>query len=146
MHLTTKKKSADLNLVPYIDLLTALIAFLLITAVWTQLAQLRVPRHGEGGDVEGLWDKTRVTVVVGEQGFNLVVDETSQSVPRRSTGFDFAALQTALHEVKARLPDQKDVVVASEDGITYDTIVGTMDTVLAAGFPTPSLEAAAPRP
>ena len=37
-----KPLNADLNLVPYIDLLTCMVAFLLITAVWSQLARLNV--------------------------------------------------------------------------------------------------------
>ena len=37
-----KPLHAELNLVPYIDLLTCMVAFLLITAVWTQLARLKV--------------------------------------------------------------------------------------------------------
>ena len=145
MHLTGKKKDADLNLVPYIDLLTCMIAFLLITAVWTQLARLQVSQRGPGGTVD---EKAapRVVVLVGEQGFNVVVDHERQVLPRTPAGYDFAALETALHKVKAAMPDKNDLLVSSEDGITYDTLVGTMDTVLAAGFPQPSLvEATADR-
>jgi len=138
MHLTGKKKSADLNLVPYIDLLTCMIAFLLITAVWTQLAQLHFSQRSPGG--EGQEKPTaRVVVMVGEQGFNLVVDQDRQVLPRTPGGYDFAALETALQKVKAAMPDKNDLLVSSEDSITYDTLVGTMDTVLAAGFPMPSL-------
>ena len=43
-----KPLNADLNLVPYIDLLTCMVAFLLITAVWTQLARLKVGQRGPG--------------------------------------------------------------------------------------------------
>jgi len=45
----TGKKSvnADLNLVPYIDLLTCMVAFLLITAVWSQLGASRRTRRGK---------------------------------------------------------------------------------------------------
>jgi biopolymer transport protein TolR len=43
-----KPLHADLNLVPYIDLLTCMVAFLLITAVWTQLARLEVQQKGQG--------------------------------------------------------------------------------------------------
>jgi len=41
-----KPLNADLNLVPYIDLLTCMVAFLLITAVWSQLARLNVHQKG----------------------------------------------------------------------------------------------------
>jgi len=143
MNITGKGKSADLNLVPYIDLLTALIAFLLITAVWTQLARLPVRQHGDGA-VEEPVQRTRVTVLVGEQGFNLVVGDQTQNLPRSDGKFDFSALERALKKVKAALPDLEDLVVSSEDGIVYDTLIGTMDTALAAGFPTLSLKSAAP--
>ena len=43
-----KPLNAELNLVPYIDLLTCMVAFLLITAVWTQLARLQAQQKGQG--------------------------------------------------------------------------------------------------
>ena len=43
-----KSLNADLNLVPYIDLLTCMVAFLLITAVWSQLARLEAHQKGQG--------------------------------------------------------------------------------------------------
>lgn len=60
-----KPLHADLNLVPYIDLLTCMVAFLLITAVWTQLARLEVRQKGQGQE-EGpaLVDEMRVAVTV----------------------------------------------------------------------------------
>ena len=143
MHLTGKKNSAELNLVPYIDLLTCMIAFLLITAVWTQLARLQVAQRGPGAEGDEL-PSPRVTVVVGEQGFNLVVNEERRVLPRAAGGYDFAALGTALQKVKAAMPDKNDLLVSSEDSVTYDTLIQTMDTVLAAGFPTPSLVDANP--
>jgi biopolymer transport protein TolR len=139
----SKSRSAELNLVPYIDLLTCMIAFLLITAVWTQLARLQVHQRASGGDGEEK-PSAHVTVMVGEQGFNLVVNADRQLLPRTAGGQDFAALEIALHKVKAAMPDKDDLLVSSEDGITYDTLIRTMDTVLAAGFPLPSLVDAAP--
>jgi len=145
MQLTGKQKNADLNLVPYIDLLTCMIAFLLITAVWTQLARLQVAQ-GPGGDGQKEKETARVTVMVGEQGFNLLVNEERQVLPRTNGRYDFAALERALQKVKAALPDKTDLLVSSEDHVTYDTLISTMDTVLAAGFPTPALvEATAER-
>ena len=43
-----KSVNADLNLVPYIDLLTCMVSFLLITAVWSQLARLEAHQKGQG--------------------------------------------------------------------------------------------------
>jgi hypothetical protein len=65
-----KPLNAELNLVPYIDLLTCMVAFLLITAVWTQLARLKVDQRGQGSIESGeVTPKTRVAVVVHDDGF-----------------------------------------------------------------------------
>jgi biopolymer transport protein TolR len=140
MHLQRKRGSADLNLVPYIDLLTCMIAFLLITAVWTQLARLEVQQRGQGAQEDGIIERpTRVVVAVGEDGFNLLVEDDRQLLPRRDRAYDFAALATALGKVKDRFPDKKDLLVASEDGVPFETLVATMDAALGAGFPALSL-------
>ena len=41
-----KSLDAEINLVPFIDLLSCCISFLLITAVWTQIAGLQVASSG----------------------------------------------------------------------------------------------------
>src|SRR5919201_5854052 len=43
-----KPLDASINLVPFIDLLSCCISFLLITAVWTQLARMNVTQKGQG--------------------------------------------------------------------------------------------------
>jgi biopolymer transport protein ExbD len=42
--------SADINMVPFIDLLLVTVAFLLITAVWSQAAQLNATTQVPSGD------------------------------------------------------------------------------------------------
>jgi biopolymer transport protein TolR len=132
-----RRVDVELNLVPYIDLLTCMIAFLLITAVWTQVDRLRVSRRGDGDDV--VTPGIKMTVVVSAEGLNLVVGDERQIFPRRLGVYDFAALTTALERVKRAHPDKDDALVASEDRIQYETLVGAMDAVLSAGFPAVSL-------
>lgn len=45
-----KAVDAELNLVPFIDLLVCCICFLLITAVWTKVAQLRAEQGSSTGE------------------------------------------------------------------------------------------------
>ena len=47
-----KALDAELNLVPFIDLLSCCISFLLITAVWTQIAGLQVASSGGGQQIK----------------------------------------------------------------------------------------------
>ncbi|HET6283335.1 MAG TPA: biopolymer transporter ExbD [Polyangia bacterium] len=134
-----KEVSADLLLVPYIDLLTCMIAFLLITAVWTQLARLEVQQRGQGGEGTGDPAQTKIAVLVHEGGFALVVNQQQDPLPQQRGEFDFAALEKALTRLKQQHPDKTDVQILSEDPITFDTLVKTMDAAMASGFPNLSL-------
>jgi biopolymer transport protein ExbD len=140
-----KSVTAELNLVPYIDLLTCMVAFLLITAVWTQLASLEVSQRGPGTDGDGVVSPAdKLAVVVHADGFNLIVGNDQKPLPRRAGELDYAALASELQTVKRANPDRKDVQIMSEDGIGYDALVRTMDASINAGFPDLSLLDAAP--
>ena len=45
-----KPVDVDLNLIPFIDVMSVLVAFLLLTAVWTNLAQINIKPGGVGHD------------------------------------------------------------------------------------------------
>jgi biopolymer transport protein ExbD len=136
-----RRVTADLNLVPYIDLLTCMIAFLLITAVWTQVASLRANPRGQGANEEAL-PSPKLAVLVGEGGFNVVLDDSAQLVPLVDGRHDFAALGRALGALKAARPDQEDAEVSPEDAVRFETLVRTMDALIAAGFPAVSVNGA----
>ena len=140
-----KPLTAELNLVPYIDLLTCMVAFLLITAVWTQLASLPIGQKGTGPHDEGLSElPLKIAVVVHEDGFNVIVGDTQKPLPRKDGELDYATLAGELEAVKRAHPDRTDAEVISSDGIVFDSIVRTMDAAMSAGFPTLSLFDAAP--
>jgi biopolymer transport protein ExbD len=131
-----KALNADLNLVPYIDLLTCMVAFLLITAVWTQLARLSAQQKGQGqaGEETPPEMQVKIAVIVNQEGFNLVVNQDQTPIPKKGTDYDFERLAAELKKAKDSHPDKNDVQVASEDQIVFDTLVRTMDTALTARF------------
>jgi len=130
-----KPLHAELNLVPYIDLLTCMVAFLLITAVWTQLARLKVDQHGQGPiDTLDATDKTKIAVVVHDDGFNLIVGTDQKPLPRKAGALDYATLAVELAAVKRAHPDRTDAQVISADNVAFDSIVRTMDATMSAGF------------
>ena len=130
--------TADLNLVPYIDLLTCMVAFLLITAVWTQLAQLKTSQVGPGGDKDEI-PMAKIAVVVGQDGINLMVNQDRQILPDKDGQPDWNALDALLKKAKGMFPDKNDVQIASEDTVLFDRLTGVMDRTIAAGFPSVSL-------
>ena len=135
-----KPLSADLNLVPYIDLLTCMVAFLLITAVWTQLARLEVQQRGQGEtESPAAIDELRIAVAVHEGGFNLIVASEQRPIPLKDDALDYARLEDELRAIKRSHPDKTDVQVISSDPIVFDTLIKTMDAVMSAGFPAVSV-------
>jgi biopolymer transport protein TolR len=136
-----KPLNADLNLVPYIDLLTCMVAFLLITAVWSQLARLEAHQKGQGqaGEDTPPEKQFKLVIVVNDEGFNVVADQDQQPIPKRGTEYDFEKLGTELKKLKDAHPDKGDLQVASEDQIKFEVLVRTMDTALTARFPDISL-------
>jgi biopolymer transport protein ExbD len=127
-----KSVNADLNLVPYIDLLTCMVAFLLITAVWSQLARLEVHQKGQGQAGEDTPPEKvfKLQVVVNTEGFNLVADQDQQPIPKRGDSYDFEKLAGELKKIKDTHPDKNDIQIMSEDTIKFETLVKTMDTAL----------------
>jgi biopolymer transport protein TolR len=136
-----KSLNAELNLVPYIDLLTCMVAFLLITAVWTQLARLQAQQKGQGmaGEETPPELQVKVVVLVNQEGFNLVVGQDQTPIPKRGSDYDFEKLGAELKKAKDGHPDKNDAQVASEDTIRFDTLVRTMDTAIQSRFPDISL-------
>jgi biopolymer transport protein ExbD len=141
-----KPLNADLNLVPYIDLLTCMVAFLLITAVWTQLARLKVDQRGQGpsDDLSPPVDHQKIAVVVHDDGFNVIVGNDQKPLPRKAGALDYGTLAAELAAIKRSHPDRTDAQVISADDIVFDNIVRTMDATMTAGFPDLSLLDAVP--
>jgi biopolymer transport protein TolR len=136
-----KSVNADLNLVPYIDLLTCMVAFLLITAVWSQLARLEAHQKGQGQAGEDTPPEKvfKLVVVVNADGYNLVADQDQQPIPKKGDQYDVEKLASELKKIKDTHADKNDIQVASEDAIKFEVLVKTMDVALGARFPDISL-------
>jgi biopolymer transport protein ExbD len=141
-----KKKALDanINVVPAIDLLSCCIAFLLYTAVWTQISRLQVQQLGTGAPETTSPDQQQkalaVTLAVGERGMALLVGDASYDIPslgRSAEGTvmqDLKALNTRLKAVKGEFPDQGAIIVTAEDTVPYGDLVHVIDACLAAGL------------
>jgi len=134
-----KRTQADLNLVPYIDLLTCMVSFLLITAVWTQLARLPVTQTHGSPDGEARPPELKLAVLVTREGMSLRVNDDVTVIPKQGQAYDFARLRAELAKLKAAYPDKTDLSVIAEDSIAFETLAATMDGAIGARFPDVSL-------
>jgi biopolymer transport protein ExbD len=141
-----KKKALDanINVVPAIDLLSCCIAFLLYTAVWTQISRLQVQQLGTGAPETTTPEQQQkalaVTLAVGERGMALLVGDASYDIPslgRSAEGVvlqDLKTLNNRLKAVKGEFPDQGAIIVTAEDTVPYGDLVHVIDACLAAGL------------
>jgi biopolymer transport protein TolR len=140
-----KKKALDanINVVPAIDLLSCCIAFLLYTAVWTQVSRLQVQQLGTGAPdaaQEAQPKALAVTLAVGERGMALTVGDASYEIPALGRGAEGVVLQdlktlgTRLKAVKGEFPDQGAIIVTAEDTVPYGDLVHVIDACLGAGL------------
>jgi biopolymer transport protein TolR len=147
-----KRKSLDavINVVPAIDLLSCCIAFLLFTAVWTQISRLQAQQFGAPADSTPEAQKSlTVTLTVGAKGYVLATSAgASVEIPalgRSSDGqpvYDVKALADRLKQLRADYPDQSAVTVAADDAVLYADLVRAIDTCVGAGLSAVSVTAA----
>lgn len=137
---------AEINLVPFIDLLCSLIAFLLMTAVWAQIESLEVQQSASSDAIAEEKDTLSLRVFVLDKGFKIAGKDTDVELPclrtpcveRNAQGvvshYDFAKLETLVKEKHGLFPDERDVYIDVGDNIPYDDMIRTMDVCMAAGF------------
>jgi biopolymer transport protein TolR len=139
------KKSVDseIPLVPFIDLLLCCVMFLLVTAVWNQLARLDANQQQPGQaapDTPPPEEKIKVVLQVQANGYVLASSAGDRiEIPKSGDSYDMEQLREKLQERKRLEPNRKDLVVAPEDGVQYKDVVASMDMVVGEGFPDMSL-------
>ncbi len=146
-----RRVSVELNLVPFIDLMSVLITFLLITAVWTQVSMIQI---GSSLYAKKLDDQPPPTppphadvvlkVDVKESGYILTVGVQQISLPKIQDQYDEAGLLAQLQRVKQIYPDKVDAVVSVTDTLAYEYLIKTMDKILISGFSSISVATGGP--
>jgi len=132
-----KSLDASLNLVPFIDLLSCCISFLLITAVWTQIAGLQVASSGGPPDDKPKEQTIDIKLLLTDKGYSLNMAGANIDIPKVQSkeegagmAFDRKTLADKLHTLKASLPDQQAITVQPEDAVAYDDLVNAVDACL----------------
>jgi biopolymer transport protein ExbD len=142
---TNDKKSlnVELNIVPFIDLMSCLTAFLLVTAVWVNIARIQTQPVGHSRDGEpGDDPPPQLSVLVEADQLWIGVSRVNEftKIPKTQAGYDWTAFETALRAQKASsfFSDTKAIQVAAESTagspVTYHDLVAAMDIAVKSGF------------
>ncbi|HEX3478685.1 MAG TPA: biopolymer transporter ExbD [Kofleriaceae bacterium] len=140
-----KAVNVELNIIPFIDVMSCLVAFLMLTVVWIDLARLdiRPAGHGDGIPCDGpACDDVRLSVLVDADQIWIGVSRVndSRTIPNTPSGYDWRALEAALREHKASPwfegTTAIEIAVNSTRAhpIPYRTMIAAMDVAVKTGF------------
>ena len=128
--------NVELNVVPFIDLMSCLTAFLLVTAVWSQYAQINIKPKGLGRDATQEQDvdppvNISVLLTKSEIWVGLTTGDRRQ-IRNEGDSYDWESLEEALKEYRempvfAGPPMRSDIEIAAEDEVTYQNVINAMD-------------------
>ena len=119
----------QLEITPFLNLMVALVPFLLVTAVFSRVAilELNLPTAVTEAANE---NKLMIEVTIREQ--ELELGDGSKIVSRykkTDSGYDLAGLTEALAALKQKHPQKTDASILLERQIKYDHLVAVMDAV-----------------
>lgn len=123
---------AQLDITAFLNLMVALVPFLLVSAVFTQISifELNLPSGANAGG--GDEDKRKLALEIVVRAEQIEIADRNAGVLKRFTragdGFDYRAVGEKLREVKTSFPNATDVTILLEPEIPYDTIIQVMDT------------------
>ncbi|MCB0421860.1 MAG: biopolymer transporter ExbD [Bdellovibrionales bacterium] len=131
----------DVNIVPFIDLMSVLVIFLLITAVWSQVSMIQIGSsiYGKRTEAEDSPPPPRAEVAfrvdVKSFGYQVLIGRKLTPIPKLNGKYDEDSLLENLRTVKKLYPEKNDCVITVEDELPYESLVTGMDNLLKAGFP-----------
>jgi len=137
--------NVELNIVPFIDLMSCLTVFLLATAVWVSIAQINIQPKGKTRDqAQVQQDDEHVTLSVLVQADRIWVGLSRvnefQDIPKKAEEQDWEKLETTLkeHKASAFFADRSDLEIAAESTtaapVKYQDIIHAMDVAVKVGF------------
>jgi biopolymer transport protein TolR len=137
-----RSANIELNLVPFIDLMSVLITFLLITAVWSQVSMIQLGTSIDANKNENTAPvdpppKSDIVLRldVRKEGFRVVMERETKTVPMKQGELDLPGMVDILKKFKEKYPDKIDAVLSVQEALTYEQMIKGFDALLLGGFP-----------
>ena len=130
-----QKEAPELDMTTFLNLMVALLPFLLITAVFSRITivELDMPSATAPAPTEPTF---RVEVVVREAGIEIMDGaQVIAAIPKVEGEYDLEKLSEYLTQIKREYPAKDDASVLLEPDIEYDHLIRVMDVVRSAELP-----------
>ena len=130
--------NVELNIVPFIDLMSCLTAFLLVTAVWVNIAQLNIQPKGKARDAQNVDDPELpvLSVLVQADKIQIGLSRVNefQEISKLPDGTqDWNKFRDTLksHKASSYFQGRSDIEIAAEStpssAVKYQDIITAMD-------------------
>lgn len=136
-----KSLDFDINILPILDILSVLICFLLLTAVWIQIGTLDTRQAIGDNSVAGAKNPPSLWISVNPQGAvqlslrdlpNAKMHE--EEIRASGRGVNWAALEEKLQALRNKWPELKTGVIRPEAQASYGDVIRIMDKLKQAQF------------
>lgn len=126
-------RSEFLNLTAFVDLFSTLVIFLLMTAVWNQIASLSTDGENTTSS-SALQDpppkKVNLAVSLFEDRVEMLEDEASTRIPYVNGNVDVSQVEATLDLWRQKYPDRKDIILNTSNPVAYRLMIKTFDTIV----------------
>jgi len=125
-------ETVELNITAFMNLMVILVPFLLVTAVFSQVAilELNYP-SSQSEQSEVVEPEFQLEITIRASSID-IGDRTSgllRSIENASGRYDLEELSRYLQQIKQRFPDKIDATLLLEPDISYQALVSVMDAV-----------------
>jgi biopolymer transport protein ExbD len=114
-------------------MLMTIMTFLMMTAVWNQIAMLEVQNASGGAEQEQQEPDPNkpkpILVLVTDRAIKVQEEQNpdTKEFPSTGDGYDFNGVLAELKRLKDLRPDRVEVKIQSEDGVKYSGLVKVID-------------------
>lgn len=119
-----RRMKADINVVPYIDVMLVLLVIFMVTAPLITPGLIQLPSVGQASDVPA----TPLEVQIDEAGKIAVRMREPGATPTE------IANTALVSEVQSRITADTPVVIAADGKVPYETVVKVMDELRSSGI------------
>ena len=128
-----KKRMAEtpgLDVTTFMNLMVALIPFLLISAVFSRVTILELSVPTSAGGAVTNTPNFAIEVIVRKAGLEIANGSSVEAaIPKKEGQYDLKMLTDMLTRLKAQYPEKEDATILMEPDIEYDHLIQIMDTV-----------------
>lgn len=131
----------DLNLVPFIDLMSTIIVFLIATAVWVQITSLNVEQSIQDPNVvppppPPVPPTPPLTVHIRADGVEVLrtPDKMKNFPALKEDLYDWDAVSAAIKAEKTAYPEEIQATIVTDDGVRYKHMIHALDITRQNGF------------